>query len=266
MQISIGGYSFCNTYKEGKMDVFHYLETIKYRYGLDTVDLWNGTFAKIEGPLLYPPEDDFIKKLREALDEKEMTLVNVAIDGAHLWDDDPVIREKLYENALSYLKIGEILGAKTVRIDTGGDYNGDPRMTDEQFEYIVKRYQEFSEIAAQSGFKVGPENHMGPSLSPRNMNKIAEAVNHPNYGVLLHLGRWQEDKEIGDELIAPWAYHTHLDQKTVIADDTVLKMRMLLDNGYDGCWGIEYNAEGNQFVEMEWIIAMVKKLLVKLEK
>lgn len=44
MNISIGGYSFYNTFLEGKMDVFGYLETVKYRYRMDAVDLWNGFF------------------------------------------------------------------------------------------------------------------------------------------------------------------------------------------------------------------------------
>src|SRR5690625_3618470 len=266
MYISIGGYSFQKTYKEGKMDVFHFLETVKYRYRLDRVDLWNGLFSTIDGVLLYPPEEDYIKKIRESLDEKEMTLVNLTIDGAHLWADEQELRNRLYENALSYLKIGEILGAKTVRIDTGGDYYGNTHMTDEQFTYIVKRYKEFSKIAANAGFMIGPENHMGPSLSPKNLKEIAEAVNHSNFGVLLHLDRWHEDQEIGDELVAPWAYHTHLDQKTVTSKQIIEKINMLLDHGYTGAWGIEYNAEGNQFIKVEWMVAMVKQLLEQVEK
>ena len=47
MNISIGGYSFYNTFLDGKMDVFGYLETVKYRYRMDAVDLWNG-FSSIE--------------------------------------------------------------------------------------------------------------------------------------------------------------------------------------------------------------------------
>ena len=30
------------------MDVFGYLETVRYRYGLRTADLWNRTLASIE--------------------------------------------------------------------------------------------------------------------------------------------------------------------------------------------------------------------------
>ncbi|SEM05252.1 hypothetical protein SAMN04488688_108105 [Paenibacillus sp. cl141a] len=38
-------------------------------------------------------------------------------------------------------------------------------------------------------------------------------------------------------------------------------MRSLLAGGYRGYWGVEYNAPGNQYVEMEWIIGTVKRIV-----
>ncbi|MBS4223528.1 sugar phosphate isomerase/epimerase family protein [Lederbergia citrea] len=266
MKLSIGGYSFFNTIREGKMDIFGYLETVRYRYGLDKVDFWNGQFSLDFSTV---PEESYVQKVREAMDEKGMTLVNYAVDGAHIWDADPEERERLYERALGHLKVAEILGAKTVRIDTGGVFGNNPEfdmnMSDEQFEYIVKRYREFSKRGANNGYMVGPENHIGPSLSPVQMKKIAEAVDHPNYGILLHIGRWKEEADKGDEMVAPWVYHTHFDASTAVAEDAEEKISMLLENGFDGYWGIEYNADKNQYTEIEWIIGTVKRLLVNLK-
>ena len=76
-----------------------------------------------------------------------MRVVNFAVDGAQLWDPDPDLRQRLYENALVHLDAAEILGAETVRIDTGGSYKGSEPMTDEQFEYTVKRYREYADRA-----------------------------------------------------------------------------------------------------------------------
>jgi len=268
MKLSIGGYSFFNTQQEGKMDIFGYLESVKYRYGLDTVDFWNGQFEGADFSKL--PDESFVHKVREAMDEKGMTLINYAVDGAHIWDADPEKREVLYERALAHLNIAEILGAKSVRIDTGGVFGNNPaftmEMSDEQFEYTVKRYREFCERGAMNGYMVGPENHVGPSLSPIKMKEIAESVDHPNYGILLHIGRWKEEAEKGDEIVAPWIYHTHFDARTAVAEDATQKIQMFLDNGYDGFWGIEHNAEKNQYTEMEWLIGSVKRLLVNIER
>lgn len=261
MNISICGYSFYNTFLDGKMDVFGYLETVKYRYRMDAVDLWNGFFIDRSGPIYKLADESYIRKIREALDEKEMSVVNFAVDGAHLWDPDPDMREKLYENALAHLDAAEILGAETVRIDTGGGYKEAEPMPDEQFEYLVKRYRDLAERAGDNGYTVGPENHMGASLLPREMKRIAEEVRHPAFGFLLHLGRWRADEAEGDEMVAPWTVHTHFDAKTAVHPDAEEKVRCLLAGGYQGYWGVEYNAPGNQYVEMEWIIGAVKRIV-----
>jgi Sugar phosphate isomerases/epimerases len=262
VNVSIGGYSFNNMYLEGKMDVFGYLETVKYRYKLDVADLWNGFFIdRNTGPIYRLADESYIRKIREALDEKEMAVVNFAVDGAHLWDPDPETRKRLHDNALVHLRASVILGAKTVRIDTGGSYHDRETMTEEQFEYTVRTYREFAQFASDNGFLIGPENHMGASLLPREMKRIAEAVDHPAFGFLVHLGRWKADQEEGDKLVAPWAYHTHFDEKTAVSGDALNTIATLKDAGYKGYWGIEYNAPKRQYLETERLLGMVKKLL-----
>jgi len=236
VKISIGGYSFANTMNEGKMDTFGYLESSKYRYGLDTVDLWNGTFLGSRQDIFALPDEAYIHKLREAIDEKGMKVVNIAVDGAHLWDADPERRKMLFSNAVAYLNISQTLGASSVRIDTG-DKQSVPE-TPEQIEYVVEKFQQLSKIAAELGLIVGPENHMGSAKNPHYLKKVAEGVNHPNFGILLHMGRWDVDEEIGDGLVAPWVYHTHFDGKTVASDKAHQLVKTLLDVGYDGYWGI----------------------------
>lgn len=263
MKLSVGGYSFCNSFRAGTMDVFGYLETVKYRYGLDAVDLWNGFFADGTGELCRVPDEDYIRKIRQALDERELILANFAIDKAHIWDPDPVEREVLHKNALDHLKMSAALGAQTVRIDTG--IYETTEITEEQFEYIVNRFREYCEFAKDNGFLIGPENHMGPSLVPGTMARIAEAVDHPSYGILLHIGRWREDVEQGDAMVARWTVHTHFSAHTVTGPEAVEKVRMLRAAGYDGYWAVEYNAPNNQYGEVEWLLASVKRVLAASE-
>lgn len=267
MNISIGAYSFNNTYLDGKMDVFGYLETVKYRYRMDEVDLWNGFFIdRSSTPIMKLANESYIRKIREALDEKEMRVVNFAIDGAHLWDPDKEMRQHLYDNALIHLRASVILGAETVRIDTGGSYEDFEAMSDEQFEYTVKRYQQFANFAADHGFLIGPENHMGASLNPNEMKRLAEAVDHPSFGFLVHLGRWKENQAEGDSIVAPWAYHTHFDEESIDSAHALETIHMLQQTGYKGYWGVEYNAPNNQYIETELLITKVKKLLIEAEQ
>jgi hypothetical protein len=45
------------------------------------------------------------------------------VDGPHIWEADPAVREQHYQGALTYLHVAEVLGAKTIRIDAGGLYS-----------------------------------------------------------------------------------------------------------------------------------------------
>lgn len=265
MKISLAGFSFSNLIHMEKVDIFQYLETIKHRFHLNTADLWNGFFSEPQGRLRKLPDESYLRKVKKVIDESEMTTVNFAIDGAHVWDPDQELREHLYKNALEHLNAAKILGAKTVRIDTGGYESS--AMSEEQFDYTVKRFQEYCDIAKDYGFIIGPENHMGPSLIPSTMKKLAEEINRPNYGVLLHVNRWNcKNQDEGNALLAPWAFHVHFDPKRTQLDNAYKEIKTLKDAGYNGYWGIEYNPEKNQYEKLEWAIGSLKKSLYQAEK
>jgi sugar phosphate isomerase/epimerase len=254
MKISIASYSFHGMLEQGQIDVFGYLESLKYRYHVDAADIWNG--------MLLSTDETYIRKVREALDEKEMSLTNLCVDWASVWDNESDGRERNYRNALASLRAAELLGAKTVRIDMGG---GGQTMSEEQFEFVVKRFREYAEIADARGFRVGPENHFGPALIPDHMVRVAEAVNHPAYGVLLHMGHWDADEDRGDALLAKWAFHTHVDAATT-SNRLREGMSTLLDGGYDGYWSVEHHSAVNEFSEVAWQLASIRRELRSLSQ
>ncbi len=251
MNISIASYAFHGLRGAGKMDVFGYLETCKFRYRVDMADIWNGFLPTVE--------EDFIRKVREEMDEKEMGMANLCCDQCQVWDDDPALREKQYQNSLAHLRAAVTLGAQTVRIDMGGR---ELEMTDEQFDHTVARFREYAQFAGDHGFRVGPENHYGPARSQENMARLREAVDHPAFGYLLHFTNWAEDPDAGDASVAPWAMHTHVAANVV---DTCLeeKMTMLRDAGYQGHWGIEHHSAKNEYAEVAWQLAEVRRVLAR---
>lgn len=245
-------YSFNKMQESGEIDLFGYLESCRYRFRLDTADLWNGTLRSLD--------DDYLKAVRNALDERQLTLVNLAVDGAHVWEDDPEKREQNYKNALAHLEAAEKLGAKTVRIDAGGGRE-QTEWTEEQFAYIVEHYQEYAKRALAGGYRVGPENHWGPEDMPENMKKLCEAVDSPAFGVLLHAGRWRgPSADDGDRLVAPWVMHTHL-ARNLGLEGIAEKMLMLRQVGYEGVYGIELVS--NRYTEMELWLCQVRDTLAQ---
>ncbi len=77
MKLSVISYAFHQMHREGTIDLFGYLETCKYRLRLDAADVWNGMLASTD--------DEYLHKVKAALDEREMVVTNLAVDRAHIW-------------------------------------------------------------------------------------------------------------------------------------------------------------------------------------
>lgn len=255
MNISIASFSFHGALAEGTMDVFTYLEACRHRYHLDTADIWNGLLGSdVEVQL----DEQRLKKVRSAMDERGLVCVNYHADGCHPWEEKADQREWHMSLALRHLKAAEILGARTVRIDSGGR---EREWSEEEFDLIVKAYKEFAQRAADMGVRVGPETHWGATNFPDNMLKLYKAVDSPAYGILLHMGKdtWTSPDDY-DRALAPIAYHTHVDQRTCNERlDSALSI--LIESGYSGCLGVEHHTGKNELAEVETQVGLVRRAL-----
>lgn len=252
MRISIASYSFHGLLAEGKMDAFTYLESCRYRYGLHAADFWNGIIGTTDW--------DVIHKVKQGVEEREMVVANYHVDGCHLWEDSAEQRAKNRETALLHLRIAAAIGAETVRFDTGGALEP---MTNEQSDYIISTYKEYAQFAHDHGFKVGPENHWGISLIADNMEQIALGVDSPAYGILLHIGHWElGDADEGDRRLGRWAVHTHVDAN-VTRNCLAEKVQILQEVGYTGYWGVEHHSAKNEYAEVAYQLAEVRRVLAR---
>jgi hypothetical protein len=252
VRLSIASYSFHGLTGRGMMDAFGYLETVRHRFGLDAADFWNGTFG--------PIDPDHVAKVKEALAERELLVANYHVDGVHVWENDPEARERNYRGALEHLRVAAEIGARTVRIDMGG---AGTSFSAEQLDYVVRRYREYAAFAADHGFRVGPETHWGPSLTPAVQRAVHDGVDHPAYGVLLHIGHWEGPEGVeaeGDALVAPWAIHTHIDAR-VTRTGLEEKVALLLAAGYQGYWGVEHHSAANEYAEVGYQLAALRRAL-----
>jgi hypothetical protein len=244
MNTAIASYAFHGLLNRGQIDVFGYLEACRYRYDLRTADIWNGMLPRLD--------DESLLRVKEALVEREMTLENLCVDGAHIWEDDPALREANYQNALAAMHAAEVLGARTIRIDAGGQ--GDD-FTNQQFDLIVTRFREFAQRAYDNGYKFGPENHWGPEVVPENMVRICQAVDHPGFGVLLHFRG-----NAGDALIAPWAMHTHISWD-ISEHSLPASLELLRTRQYTAAYSVEHHTGTNEYAEVAVQLARVRALL-----
>ena len=254
LKISVLSYAFHGLLREGKMDLFGYLETCKYRYDLQVADIWNGFFASTD--------EAYLRKVREELDARELGVADLCVDQAHIWDDGEEIRQNNYTNALANLKAAHILGAPFVRIDAGGSGES---WTDRAFEHIVARYREYADYASDHGFMVGAENHWGPEKSWPNVQRLYQAVDHPAFGLSCHIGSWaggEEENREADRLAAPWVSHTHIDWR-ICTGGALLeeKLANLWRVRYDGYYSVEHHTGENEYAEVAIQLSLVRSKL-----
>ena len=273
LPVSCLSYSFNGLVREGMMDIFHYFETCRYRYGLDAADLWNGMFTSTD--------DDFINKVHRALQERQLVVPNIAADGAHLIDspanDKPEGRAKLRALQDRLLQISKKLGVGFLRLDAGpmpgGSVTNNIRepWAPADFDYLVKRYKELAQFAYDNGFKVGAENHMGHEKYWPNMEKLIKAVDHPGFGICVHFGGWTanspetrvQDNEVADKAAAKYICHTHFPWD--ICEDSAMlhqKMTLLRDAGYKGYYSAEHHSGQNEYNLTEVQISKIRAVLV----
>lgn len=246
---SIGSWSFHELHAAGKMSIFGYLESIKYRYQLDSADIWSG--------MLLSEEDDYVQMLVDTLRDEGISVASLAVDGADVWDDDPSIRERNYRRALAYIDIARKLGAKTLRFDVGGRTS---ELTEEQLDFMATRYREYAHLAHDSGFRVGPQTHAPAAQVPRNIKRLFEAVDSPAFGVIIDVSRWIEEQDIGDELCTPYAMHLHFDSsRTSTYEALEKKVRMFVSSGYRGCWSLEYRLGGSEYLGVASDLANLRR-------
>jgi len=255
MNISILSYSFRGLYGEGKIDVFGYLEACKYRYGLDAADIWSG--------MIESTDEDYVLKIKDGLDSRDMVLADIALDQAHIWEDDPDQRQANYERATAYLAVADTLGCKFLRIDAGSRAED---WTSEQFDLIVSRYKEYAQFAYDHGFKMGIENHWGPERKWENLKAVYEAVDHPGFGVSCHMGGFagtDEEKAMYDKMVAPWVCHTHFPWN-ICHEDVLGRCKNLWDVGYTGYYSVEHHSAEREYQNTAIQLAQVRDALEQL--
>lgn len=249
--ISVMSYSFHGLHNVGAMDLYGYLYTLKYRYGLNVADIWNGFVTGYS--------DSENHKLKNLLDELDLSVAALCCDQAHVWDDDPAVRTSNEQMALDCIRLAQTIGAKTIRIDVGVR---DEKIPQEKLDYVVNKYSEYCALVAAFGARLGPENHWGCSRDPESLQLLFDRMaDVPNFGLQLHLGGWHSgDPDENDLHFAKYAMHMHMDFPHCTNPDDQ-HLTKLIDAGYQGVWSIESHFGKNEFANVAFQLANVKRVL-----
>jgi sugar phosphate isomerase/epimerase len=209
------------------------------------------------------PQYQYLKQLSKRAEDAGIRLLLIMCDGeGSMAGPDKDKRLLAAKNHHKWIDIAAVLGCHSIRCNTGAQ-EGD----DDALDRCAESFAALVEYADKSGINVTIENHWGLSSDPAWLMALMEKVNHPRFGTLPDFGNFPDTVDRYDAVTRMMPRAKAVSAKCYDFDDATgnetkvdfdRMMKIVLDAGYSGYVGIEY--EGERLSERQGIAAC-KKLL-----
>lgn len=220
MQYIVTSYSFIKYTKAGIMSQLECIAKAK-ELGFDGIEF----SSLVHGGNVTDMEH--AAALREEAERLGMPILNYAF-GADFINGSGGDTGAEIARVKGKIDVAQILGVKQVRHDcTAGVKNGRFHSFDALLPQLVEACREVTEYAASKGIRTMVENHGFFCQDSDRVEKLVNAVNHENFGLLVDIGNFtcaDEDPVVAVGRVAPYAFHVH-------AKDFYIRRRELPDPG-----------------------------------
>ena len=181
-------------------------------------------------------------------------------EEGRLGDPDSAARTTTIQNHYKWIDAAKFLECHSIRVNAASEGSWD-----EQMKLAADGLRRLTEYGDEQGINVIVENHGGISSNGQWLSGVIEAVDHPRCGTLPDFGNfWVSDTERYDNyqgVAELMPYAKAVSAKSLDFDENGNEtdldyrrlLRIVLDAGYRGCIGIEY--EGDRQSEPEGIRA-----------
>lgn len=258
--ISLAQWSLHRMIRAGELDALDFAVCARREFDIGAVEYVNQFFAD------RAEDRSFLAELRSRADGSGVRSLLIMIDGeGRLGDPDSGARTRAIENHYRWVEAARFLGCHSIRVNAE---SAGTRAT--QRDLAVDGLGRLTEFAADREMNVIVENHGGLSSDGSWLAEVMRQVGHPRCGTLPDFGNFDlgngesYDKYLGVAELMPFAKAVSAKSYAFAEDgsettiDFPRMMRIVVDSGYRGYVGIEY--EGNQLSEVEGI-RTTKRLL-----
>ena len=259
-KISLAEWSLHRALRAGEVEHLDFASIARNEFGLDAIEYVNGFFFdKAE-------DQSYLKEMKSRADSEGVKSLLIMCDSeGNLGDPDGEARQQAVENHHKLVMAAKYLGCHSIRVNARSEGSWE-----EQMKLAADGLRTLTEFGDEYGINVIVENHGGLSSNGLWLSGVIEKVDHPRCGTLPDFGNFKlgedewYDRYKGITELMPYAKavsaksHDFDSDGNEINTDYYRMMQIVLDAGYNGYVGIEY--EGNNLSEMEGIRA-TKKLL-----
>jgi sugar phosphate isomerase/epimerase len=232
-----------------------------HNFGFKAIEYVNIFFKDKANNTRYLAE---MKKRADDLGVKSLLIM--CDDEGDLGEPDRCRRAQAVRNHHKWVRAAKYLGCHSIRVNaySKGSYA-------EQLKLAADGLRRLSEYAANHELNVIVENHGGLSSNGQWLTGVIKNVDLPNCGTLPDFGNFPPEVDPYDtvEMLMPQAKavsaksYDFNDTGNETKIDYYRMMKIVLDAGYKGYVGIEY--EGERLNENDGILA-TKRLLEKIQK
>lgn len=206
MKISVSSYSFMQYIRDGRMTLLDTVSKAK-ELGLEAIE-----FIDLPGATL-DEQKSCARELRAEADRLGMTINSYTV-GGNLYKNSAEEDRLEIERLKGQVDIAAILGVPVMRHDCCYHIykEGNGRSFDLMLPTIASHAREITEYAAEKGIKTCCENHGYIAQDSDRMERLFNAVNHENFGLLVDMGNFccvDEDSVTAVSRVAPYAIHAH---------------------------------------------------------
>ncbi|MBE7026671.1 MAG: sugar phosphate isomerase/epimerase [Ruminococcaceae bacterium] len=203
MKIGVSSYSFNQYIREEKMTQLDCISKAK-ELGFDAIE-----FTEIK-----PPEgtskEEYAAILKAEADKLGIEIINYAIPANLVYDTENEY-EKIVSDIKKEVDIAKILGANMIRHDAVSNLKNE-KSFDLALPKIVRCIREITEYAQTLGIKTMVENHGYICQDSDRVERLYNAVNHDNFGLLVDMGNFlcaDENPISAVSRVGRYAFHLH---------------------------------------------------------
>jgi sugar phosphate isomerase/epimerase len=210
MLYSVSSYSFAQYIKAGRMTQLDVVEKAR-ELGFDAVEF---TDLKPNESPSYMEQSDYARLIKEKADMCGIKIIAYTI-GATMYQPDPALASAEVSRLCGQVDIAALLGAKIMRHDVCYRLgkSGNSRSFDLMLPNIAENIRRVAEYAAGAGIRTCVENHGYIAQDSDRMERLFNAVNHENFGLLVDIGNFvcaDENPVTAVSRVAPYAIHVHI--------------------------------------------------------
>jgi len=238
--ISLATWSIVNSFHAGVWKLTDVARICREDFGIDGIEYVNQFFEV--------PTGEYLRRLNQAAADHGVknVLIMVDLEGS-LVDKDAQVRKHAEINHRKWVDIAAELGCHAIRCNAHG--GGKTLQEDpDALERAAEAFGALLDYAKEAQINVVIENHGGLSSDPHFLPELMKKVGSPHFGILPDYGNYSQtgDTDVYEAVKMAMPYAKGVSVKASWTPegtnpnyDLERLLKISLDAGYSGFWGIE---------------------------